>query len=97
MFFDGASNKKGYGIGILLITQDDSHTPIAIKLDFPYTNNMTEYKACKVGLKVSLKNGIQCLDVYEDSALIIGQVLRKWRVKDEKLQPFHAHLEELAS
>jgi hypothetical protein len=58
---------------------------------------MTEYEACTVGLKVALQKGIRCLDVYGDSALIIGQVLRKWKVKDEKLQPFHAHLEELAS
>ena len=72
-------------------------TPIANKLDFPCTNNMTEYEACMVGLKVALKKGIQCLYVYEDSTRIIGQVLRKWKVKDEKLQPVHAHLEELAS
>jgi len=97
MFFDGAANKKGYGIGILLIAPDDSHTPIAIKLNFPCTNNMTEYEARTIGLKVALQKGIQCLDVYGDSALIIGQVRRKWKVKDEKLQPFHAHLEELAS
>jgi len=59
MFFDGAANKKGYGIGILLISPDDSHTPIAIKLDFPYTDNMNEYKACTVGLKIALKKGIR--------------------------------------
>ena len=97
MCFDVAANKKGYGIGILLIAPDDSHTPIAIKLDFLCTNNMTEYEACTIGLIVALKKGIQCLDVYGDSSLIIGQVLKKWRVKDEKLQPFHAHLEEIAS
>jgi len=85
IFFDSAANKKGYGIGILLITPDDSHTPMAIKLDFPSTNNMTEYEACTVGLKVALKKGIQCLDIYGDSALIIVQVLAKWKVKDEKL------------
>lgn len=97
MFFDGAANKKGYGIGILLISADDSHTPIAIKMDFPWTNNTSELEACTVGLKASLKKGIQYLDVYGDSALIIGQVFKIWKVKDEKLFPLHAHLEEMAS
>jgi len=97
MFFNDTANKKRYGIGILLIAPDDSHTPIAIKLNFPCTNNMTKYEACTIGLKVARQKGIQCLHVYGDSALIIGQVLRRWKVKDEKLQPFHAHLEELAS
>ena len=97
MFLDGAANKKGYGIGILLIAPNDYHTPIAIKLDFTCTNNMTKYEACTVGLKVTLKKGIRYLDVYGDSALIIGQVIRKWKVKDENIIPFQSHLEELAT
>jgi len=59
IFFDGPANKKGYGIGILLFSPNDCHTPIAIKLNFSCTNNMTEYEACTVGLKISLKKGIQ--------------------------------------
>ena len=34
MYFDGASNKNGYGIGVLLIEQDNSHITFAIKLRF---------------------------------------------------------------
>jgi hypothetical protein len=29
LYFDGASNQNGYGIGILLVSPDDSHTPLA--------------------------------------------------------------------
>ena len=40
MYFDGAANQYGNGIGILLITLEGSHIPLAIKLNFETTNNM---------------------------------------------------------
>ena len=46
MYFDGAINQYGNGIGILLITPEGSHIPLAIKLNFEVTNNMVEYEAC---------------------------------------------------
>ena len=39
LFFDGASNKRGNGVGVLLVDPSDEHTPIAIKLNFDVTNN----------------------------------------------------------
>ncbi|XP_077248845.1 uncharacterized protein LOC143888341 [Tasmannia lanceolata] len=45
MYFDGASNSKGKGVGIVLISPRDEHLPISIKLDFDCTNNVAEYEA----------------------------------------------------
>ena len=44
MYFDGAINQYGNGIGILLITLNGSRIPLAIKLNFEATNNMVEYE-----------------------------------------------------
>ena len=46
MYFDGAMNQYGNGIGVLLITPDGSYVPLARKLNFEATNNMVEYEAC---------------------------------------------------
>ena len=46
MYFDGAANQYGNGIGILLITPKGFHIPLAIKLNFEATNNIAEYEAC---------------------------------------------------
>ena len=46
MYFDEAINQYRNGIGILLITPEGSHIPLAIKLNFEATNNMFEYEAC---------------------------------------------------
>ena len=45
MYFDGPMNQYGNGIGVLLITLDGSHIPLAVKLNFDVTNNMAEYEA----------------------------------------------------
>ena len=45
MYFDGAENQYRNGIGILLITLEESHIPLAIKY-FEATNNMAEYETC---------------------------------------------------
>jgi len=46
MYFNGVVNQYGNGIGVLLITFDGSHIPLAVKLNFEATNNMAEYEAC---------------------------------------------------
>ena len=46
MYFNGAVIQYGNGIGVLLITLEGSHIPLAVKLNFKATNNMAEYEAC---------------------------------------------------
>ena len=52
MYFNKAINQYGNGIGILLITLEGSHIPLAIKLNFEATNNMAEYEACIARMEV---------------------------------------------
>ncbi|XP_070040725.1 uncharacterized protein [Nicotiana tomentosiformis] len=51
MFFDGATNLKGVGIGAVLVSETGQHYPISAKLRFPCTNNMAKYDACILGLR----------------------------------------------
>jgi len=51
MFFVGAMNQYGNGIGVLLITPKGTHIPLAVKLNFEATNNTAEYKACITGME----------------------------------------------
>ncbi|XP_070021771.1 uncharacterized protein [Nicotiana sylvestris] len=74
MFFDGAANFKGVGIGAVLVSETGQHYPVSAKLRFPYTNNMAEYEACILGLKLAIDMNIQELLVIGDSDLLIHQV-----------------------
>ena len=46
MYFNGAIKQYGNRIGVLLITPNGSHVPLAVKLNFEAINNMAEYEAC---------------------------------------------------
>ena len=57
---------------------------------------MAEYEACIVGLKISLQMGIKRIQVFGDSALIICQILKMWKIRDEKLVLYLTRLEEVS-
>ena len=71
LFFDGAINFKGSGIGAVLVSETGQHYSITAKLCFPCTNNMAEYEACILGLKLALDMGVRELLVIGDSDLLI--------------------------
>ncbi|PKI72930.1 hypothetical protein CRG98_006630 [Punica granatum] len=54
MYFDGAVNSTGSGIGAVMISQDGCYYPIAAKVDFSCTNNMAEYEACILDLQAAI-------------------------------------------
>ena len=85
LFFDGASNAKGSGIGAILYSPDDVPIPISRRIAFECTNNMAEYEACIAGLREAIILGIKKLRVFGDSQLIINQTNGEWKTKDEKL------------
>ena len=63
MYFDGATNHSGFGIGVLLISPQGDHIPRSGRLVFsdqyPATNNIVEYEACILGLETTLEFGIR--------------------------------------
>ena len=77
MYFDGATNQDGSGIGVLLISPKGTHIPFSSRLNFPATNNATEYQAWIMGLQAALGLRVKELEVYGDSALIISQIQNK--------------------
>ncbi|KAA3479843.1 RNA-directed DNA polymerase (Reverse transcriptase), Ribonuclease H [Gossypium australe] len=61
--FDGASNAVGNGVGAILISPSGDHYPFTCKLDFDYTNNMEEYEACIMGIRVAIDRKIKVLEL----------------------------------
>ena len=51
MYFNGAVNQYGNGIGVLLITLEGTHILLPVKLNFEVTNNMAEYETCIAGME----------------------------------------------
>ena len=99
MYFDGATNYFGYGIGVLLISPHGDHIPRFVFLGFfyrdPPTNNIVEYEACILGLETTLELGIRQMEVFGDSSMVLRQIQGHWKTRDVKLRPYHAYLKLL--
>ncbi|XP_070019931.1 uncharacterized protein [Nicotiana sylvestris] len=95
MFFDGAVNFKGVGIGAVLESEMGKHYPVSAKLRFPYTNNMAKYEACIQGLNMAIDMNIQELLVIGNSELLVHQVQGEWSTKNSKILLYLHHVQEL--
>jgi len=71
VWFDGASNALGHGIGAMLVFPDKQCLPFTTKLCFDCTNNMAEYEACALRIRAVVDFKVKLLKVYGDSALVI--------------------------
>ena len=74
MYFDGAMNQ--------------SHVPLAVKLNFEATNNMVEYEACIARMDALKELRVKEVEVFGDSTSVIPQAQKLWKVKEEHLKPY---------
>ncbi|XP_028206387.1 uncharacterized protein LOC114389868 [Glycine soja] len=95
VWFDGASNALGHGVGAVLVTPDDQCIPFMARLGFDCTNNMAEYEACALGIQATIDFKVKLLKVYGDSALVIYQLRGEWETRDHKLIPYQAYIKKL--
>ena len=87
MYFYGALNHYGNGIGVLLITLDGSHVPLVVILNFEAINNMAKYEACIAGMEALQELRVKEVEVFGDLTLVIAQAQKLWKVKEEHLKP----------
>ena len=57
LFVDGASNSKGLGAGIVLISPEGLVLEQAVRLRFSASNNEAKYEAMLIGLRTARKLG----------------------------------------
>ena len=69
LYFNGALNNRGAGLGIILVMPKGETIPMAKKLDFKVTNNMAEYEAYIYEVEAA---GAKDLLVYGDYLLVIS-------------------------
>lgn len=95
MYVDGASNSRGSGAGIVLLSPNGVLHEIALSLKFDASNNETEYEALLSGLKTAREIGIEELIVYSDSQLVVNQLSEDYEARDERMQTYLALAKDL--
>ena len=88
MNIDGALNKNGAGIGIVLENSSGVLIEEVIILDEKMTSNEVEYEVLLYGLKLALRLGVQHLKINLDSELVSGQLVGAFKVKDSCMRSY---------
>ncbi|XP_028109536.1 uncharacterized protein LOC114308194 [Camellia sinensis] len=94
LFVDGASNRHGAGLGIVLTSPDGLIIEQAITLGFPASNNEAEYEALLAGLRSALRMKATALMVFSDSKLVVNQVSGEYEARDERMAKYQALVRE---
>ena len=71
MKFNRSSTAHSIGAGIILYHKEDEAIALSFKLEFPCSNNITEYEAYLTGLTTTLEMGVKHLKVIGDSNLVV--------------------------
>nr|XP_023900837.1 uncharacterized protein LOC112012684 [Quercus suber] len=74
MYFYGATNQNGSGIGVFLISPKGTHIPFSGRLNFLPTKNATEYEAYIIGLQVALGLGVKELEIVDALATMASMM-----------------------
>ncbi|BFG30870.1 hypothetical protein CerSpe_171440 [Prunus speciosa] len=92
---DGASDQKGAGAGVVIITLDGTLLEQAITLGFLASNNEAEYEALLAGLRLAKELSIKKLAIYSDSQLITNQASREYMTKHPRMILYLDKVQEL--
>jgi ribonuclease HI len=88
MYFDGSLMKTGAGAGLLFISPLGKHLRYVLRLHFPTSNNVAEYKALVNGLRIAIELGVRRLDARGDSQLVIDQVMKNSHCRNPKMEAY---------
>jgi ribonuclease HI len=88
MYFDGSLMKTGACADLLFISPLGKHVRYVLRLHFPASNNVAEYKALVNGLRIAVELGVRRLDARGDSRLVIDQVMKNSHCRDRKMEAY---------
>jgi hypothetical protein len=89
MDFDGAIRKEGVGAGVWLHNHKSRYSENhSYKLNFQCANNIAEYEALMLGLKLLKKVGAKQIMVRRYSELIIKQIKGEYATKHPHLRDY---------
>ena len=85
VYVDGASNKKGSEMGLVLISPEKVIIEKSLRLDFSAMNNVAEYEVLLMEMAMVQRMGGKSIKVFSNSRLVVGQVKGEFETKDERM------------
>ncbi|XP_065632975.1 uncharacterized protein LOC136068960 [Quercus suber] len=97
VYVDSVANRKGSGVGLVLISPERIIIEKSLRLDFGATNNEAEYEALLIGMFMVRRMGGKAVELFLDSRLVVGQVQGEFEAKDERMQGYLNRVKRLQS
>ncbi|XP_026451246.1 uncharacterized protein LOC113351485 [Papaver somniferum] len=97
MFFDGSLYDTVGGEGVVFEEPQGELMSYSFNLDFPCSNNVSEYEALILELRMAKEIGFGGVEIRGDSRLVTNQVNGDFHVKDPHLSPYRAEAQNLIS
>lgn len=85
LYVDGAVNRRGCGLEIVLGTAVGTVVEKAIRCEYRLLNNDAEYEALIMGLRWARELGVRNIAIYSDSQLVVNQVKGTFQTKYERM------------
>ncbi|XP_024016302.1 uncharacterized protein LOC112089777 [Eutrema salsugineum] len=85
---DGSSSHRGSGVGIRLKSPNGEILEQSFRLEFPASNNESEYEALLAGLRLAVELGVRHLHAFCDSQLVASQLSGEYTTKNERMDAY---------
>ena len=95
VYVDGATNYRGSGVGLVLISPERIIVEKSLRLGFLATNNEAEYETQLVGMTMVQKIGGKAVEIFSDSRLVIGEVQGEFGARDVRMQEYLSQVRHL--
>ncbi|XP_075103508.1 uncharacterized protein LOC142178079 [Nicotiana tabacum] len=95
IYFDGSSHHGGAGASVVFVTSQGKVLPYSFILTQLCSNNIAEYQALILGLKMVVDMKQLQLQVFGDFQLVVNQPLGTYEVKKPELRPYHNYAKKL--
>ncbi|XP_074374764.1 uncharacterized protein LOC141715184 [Apium graveolens] len=95
LFIDSSSTVNTGGAGKILISPEGFKVQQALKFKFQVTNNVSEYGALIVGLKLAIELEAKIVDIFGDSHLVAKQVNGEFKTHNDKMASYLARAQEM--
>ena len=88
IYTNGSSNRQTGGASIVLLSPEGDAIECMVRLEFPATNNESEYEALIAGLDLAKAAGAARVVIYCDYQVITNQVNGDYECKGERMKKY---------
>ena len=97
VYVDGAANKIGSGVGLVLVSPKQITIEKSLRLSFSAKNNEAKYEVLLEGMFMVQRMKGKAVKIFSDSRLVVDQVKGELEARDERMQGYLSQIRHLQS